>query len=90
MIILGKPLSLQITILNTDNSLLYAYQILLSNMNTFLKWVYIWLIYETLTGTTNLDQSGHGSNGSEGIPHTPRSPTLLLNAVLCYTQDTPF
>ena len=30
-----------------------------------------WLIDETITGTTNLGQSGPGSNGNKGVLHIP-------------------
>ena len=47
----------------------------------YIKWLNssIWLLDETLTGTTILDQSGPGSNGYEGVLHIPEtSPSDCL------------
>ena len=61
------------------------FQVLLSNTNSpiwtqlnghkYRKWltISIWPINGNLTGTTNPDQSGPGSNGNEGLLHIPQS-----------------
>ena len=47
-------------------------------------------IDETLTGPSNLSQSGPGSNGNEGVLHTPQSsrngasPSIVVK---CHTWD---
>ena len=42
------------------------------------KWLNnsIWPIDETLTGTTNLSQSGTGDNGNEGVLHIPQNSSV--------------
>ena len=39
----------------------------------------IWPIDGTLTGTTTLGQSGHESNGNEGVHHIPQTSRLELH-----------
>ena len=46
------------------------------NLNTNSFQTFIWLINETLKGTTTLGQSGSQSNGNEGVLHTPSTPEL--------------
>ena len=51
----------------------------------------IWPIEETLTGTTTLNQNGHGSNGNEGEFHIWQSSRIGASpsgTVLYHTQDT--
>ena len=53
----------------------------------------IWLIDETLTGITNTDLSGHGSNTNEGVIHilqSFRTEASLSDAVYSYIQDTHY
>ena len=48
----------------------------------------IWLTGETLTGATNLGQSGAGSNGNKGVFHTPQISRIgASDAVSCHIQD---
>ena len=55
------------------------------------------IIYSCLIGVifeiTNLGQSGSGSNGNKGIPHTPqisRTGDAPSVEVWCHTQSIPF
>ena len=48
-------------------------------------------IDRALSGSTTLDQSGPGSDGNEGVLHTPQSSTLMEphnQIVYCHLQDT--
>ena len=50
----------------------------------------IWTIDGTQTGTTTLGQSGLGSNGYEGVIHTPQSSRTGVSpslTVYCHIQD---
>ena len=47
-------------------------------------------IYGALTGTTNPDQSGPGSNWNEGVLYSPQISRIGVSssdAVWCYTED---
>ena len=44
----------------------------------------------TLTGTITLGQNGLTSKSDGGILHIPKTEASPLDAIQCYTQDTPF
>ena len=71
MVILSKQLWLQVTILNSNNFLLYGVSI--TNGYEWFLSRSIWPIDGALTGTTTTtpNQRGHESNGNEVVLHTP-------------------
>ena len=88
--ILSKQLELQVTILNTNNLPLYG--IKYSHLIQIFLNSSVWPVDGTLTGTTNLGQSGPGSNVNEEVLHTPqifRTRASPWDAVKCQTKDTP-
>ena len=50
----------------------------------------IWLVNWTQSGATIQDQSGHGSNGNEGVIHIPQSSmtgALQSNSLMSYPEN---
>ena len=50
----------------------------------------VWTVDGTLTGTTDLRQSGPGSNGNEWVLHIPqwfRIEAARSNVVYCHTPE---